>query len=120
MQTGPDPHSIKFDKATFNAIAAYFTIKKDQANFDMKKIPSGIPKNIVELMKDIGFLEFRNLGDHKVFFCGYGVVGKGWGFIAGDPADQIKNPSLVEGNDQKLYLTYIEYLGDGWYRFAAN
>ncbi len=120
MQTGPDPHSIKFDKASFELVTDYF-VKTDQISFVMKKVPKNIPDNIVERMKEIGFLEFRNLGDYKVFFCGYGVVGKGWGFIMGNFTDkQIEQPPFIENKGEKLYLSFLERLESNWYRFATS
>jgi hypothetical protein len=120
MQIGPEPHSIKFEKASFKVVADYFT-KNDQISFDMKMVPKNIPDNIVEQMKEIGFLEFRNLGEYKVFFCGYGAVGKGWGFILGNFTEkQLEQPPFIENKDEKLYLSFLESLDDNWYRFAAS
>ncbi len=75
----------------------------------------------MDKMEEIGFLEFRNLKDHKVFFCGYGVVGKGWGFIYGHfERGEIEKPRTIKGNGNQLNLTYLEHLKGKWYRFGAG
>ncbi|NOQ74100.1 MAG: hypothetical protein GQ574_18985 [Crocinitomix sp.] len=120
MQTGPDPHSIEFDEAKFQSIVSYFLANPEAIGFDTEDAPDTVPVSIIEEMEVVGFLEFRNLHQHKVFFCGYGVVGKGWGFIYGEfSKEEIKKPSLIQGNGNRLHLTYLEHLEGGWFRFAV-
>ena len=121
MQTGPDPHSIKFDEIKFRTVISYFESNTEVKGFDVENAPKEIPESILEEMKDIGFLEFRNIGDFKVFFCGYGVVGKGWGFIHGEfPQEEIAQPELIKGNNNQLNLTYLEHLEGKWFKFGAG
>lgn len=121
MQTGPDPHSIKFAKADFDEVINYFLTKPDTKEFDNQAAPNDIPKSVIKKMKKIGFLEYRNLGLYQVFFCGYGVVGKGWGFINGRfSQDQIDNPEIINDNNNTLYLSYLGHLEGDWFRFGAG
>jgi len=121
MQTGPDPHSIEFEESKFERIISHFESKPEIKGFNIENAPKEIPVNVVDDMEEIGFLEFRNLGDYKVFFCGYGVVGKGWGFIHGKfLEEEIDGPILIKGNNKQLNLTFLEHLKGNWFRFGAG
>lgn len=121
MQTGPDPHSIEFEKNKFDSFIAYFNENPSTEGFDIKNAPKDIPNATIVQLEEIGVIEYRNLGDYKVFFCGYGVVGKGWGFIYGDFSDEeVQKHQSIKGNNQSLMLTYLEHLEGRWYRFAAG
>lgn len=121
MQIGPDPHSIEFEETKFQAVVSYFESNPEIRGFEIDRAPNKIPAPILDEMENIGFLEFRNLGNFKVFFCGYGVVGKGWGFIHGDfKEEKINRPSLIKGNNNQLNLTYLEHLKGNWFRFGAE
>ena len=119
MQNGPDPHSIKFEEVKFNQIIIYFTQNNSVKNFSIDDPPSDFPEDILDEMKKIGFDTYRNIGQNKVFTCGSGVVGKCWGFIYGDfSSEDVQHPPVI-GNEDKLYLTYLEKLKGNWYRFGA-
>lgn len=120
MQIGPKPHSIEFDLDQFELIANYFIVHESIDNFTLKSPLPETPIDIVIAMKEIGILEFRNFGDHKVFFCGYGVVGKGWGFIYGNFSQaQIEELGWIKNKEEQLLLTYLAPLPSKWYRFAV-
>lgn len=121
MQTGSNPHSIEFDEAKFQKISSFFEFNSEIKGFKIKNAPSKIPKSLLIMMENLGFLEYRNLGDFKVFFCGYGVVGKGWGFILGKfTQEEINKPDLIEGNNNQLNLTYLKHIKGNWFRFGAG
>ena len=121
MQNGPNPHSLEFKKNKFNKIINYFVQNEPLKSFTIDNPPSAFPDDILKEMKDIGFETFRKIGGYKVFSCGSGVVGKVWGFVYGDfTNDQVQQPSLIEGNGDKLYLSYLKKLGGKWYRFSAG
>ena len=121
MQEGPVPHSIEFEEDKFNEVVAYLNNKPDIEGFEVINPPSIIPDSIIEKMKDLGFLEYRNLGEYKVLFCGYSVVGKGWGFIYGEFAQsEIEQPQLIRGRSKTIDLTYLEHLKGKWCRFGAG
>ena len=121
MQTGPNPHSIEFEAEKFEKIIAYFEANPATKDFKIENVSTEILDSLKEQMEEIGFLEFRNFGTYKVFFCGYGVVGKGWGFIYGDfIVDEIKSDTTIRYNDKELLLTYLEFLKGKWYRFGEE
>lgn len=121
MQTGPNPHSIEFEESKFQSIISYFESNSETKGFEIENAPDEIPESVLDNMKDIGILEYRNLGDFKVFFCGYGVVGKGWGFVHGEfSQEEVNQPTLINGNNNQLDLTYLEHLEGKWFRFGAG
>lgn len=100
---------------------SYFESNPETKGFKIEDAPKEIPASVLDEMEDIGFLAFSNLGDHKVFFCGYGVVGKGWGFIHGEfSQEEVNQPGLINGNNNQLDLTYLEHLEGKWFRFGAG
>jgi hypothetical protein len=110
MSTGPEPHSIPYDAELFRELA--------MAIEDNNEVLSLKP---TVLMNKIGMMDLREHGEIKLFFCGYGVVGKGWGFAYGDLTEtEIEDPSLVERNGVNLGLTYLKKIDHMWYRFAAG
>lgn len=116
-----EPHSIEFNEIKFDEVISYFEANPKINEFDLENVPNELPKTLITKMNDIGFLEYRNLGEYKIFFCGYGVVGKGWGFIYGEfDVDKIDSPLTIIGNDSQLRLTYLEHLKGKWFRFGAG
>ncbi len=111
MSTAPDPHSIEYDKEVFDQLA-------DEIETLDGKTPAF---RMSQLMRDLSMMDMRNHGEVKLFFCGYGVVGKGWGFAYGDFTDEeIANPGAVERDGELLGLTYLKKLDNKWYRFGAG
>ena len=120
MRTGQDP-PIEFEKVKFEEINSYLSSDSELEGFDIDNAPPEIPKSVIEEMEEIGFLEFRNLGDFKVYFCGYGVVGKGWGFINGEfTQEEIDHPGLIKGSSNQLNLTFLEHVEGRWFRFGVG
>ena len=122
MQTEPEPHSIEFSQEKFDSIASFFVANPELNNFDLEQSPKEIPEDIRIKMKEIGLLEFRNVEGFLVFFCGYGVVGKGWGFIHGEfNEQQLEGADMLGSPDiGRIDITYLEHLEGKWHRFACS
>jgi hypothetical protein len=121
METGPNPHSIEFEAEKFEQIISFFEENPTTKNFKVENVSTEIPEDLKTKMEKIGFLEFRNFENYKVFFCGYGAVGKGWGFIYGNfTTEEVKSDITIKYNDEELRLTYLELLKGKWHRFAAE
>lgn len=113
MSTGPEPHSIPYDAALFHQLADEIV----QLDIDSRS-PS---YKMSLLMQEMGMMSYRDHGEVKLFFCGYGVVGKGWGFAYGSFSDaEIEYPGSVQRNGEYLGLAYLEKLDNNWYRFGAG
>lgn len=121
MQTGPEPHSIDFEKNKFNLVINYFNSHAEINQWKIEKAQNDIPDSVLNEMIELGFLEYRNYGNYKVFFCGFGVVGKGWGFLYSNvPKEEIENSPNVNGERREFLITYLENIEGNWFRFAAG
>lgn len=121
MKTDPAPHSVRFEEDEFNEVISYLHSKPEIEGFRIDHPPSEIPEATIEKMEQIGFLEYRNLGQFKVFFCGYGEVGKGWGFVYGEfSQNEIEHPQQIRTYNHKIEITYLEHIKGKWFRFGAE
>jgi hypothetical protein len=121
MHTGPDPHSIPYSAISFNRVSDYLDNHPEVGGFSLEDAPSTIPHDILDAMNEMNFDYYKVDSIYQVYYCGSGVVGKGWGFIHGHFSDSaLSDPSSVRFEGWYDRLSYLERLDSNWYRFAIH
>lgn len=116
MSTGPEPHSIPYEASTFNKVSNYLAQHPDYMGFVLESAPA-FPSDVRDAMDDMGFESYQRKGDYQMYFCGSGVVGKGWGFVHGPfSQEEVNDPALIPFES----FSYIAQLDSNWYRFAVR
>lgn len=120
MHTGPEPHSISFEKEKFTLIQSYFSKHPEIISYSVQNPKNQIPESIHKNLQTLKFSDYKQIGDYQLFICGNGVVGKAWGFIHGPfTSKQQEPPSYCSACILPYHITYLKHLEGSWYRIAV-
>jgi len=121
MSSGPEPHSIPYSAPAFNRVSNYLSVHPEITGFALETAPASIPSDVLDAMHEIEFENYERDSINQVYYCGSGVVGKGWGFVHGPFSSKApEDPGSVKFEGSFGRLSYLEKLDSNWYRFAVH